>query len=49
MILNEADFNNGLDLDNQIEGINMMQLFSLAKRNPLQRQKDDDEIYECED
>jgi hypothetical protein len=37
MLLNEHD----IDFDTQIEGINMMQLFSLAKRSaPTQRPKE---------
>ena len=38
MVLNEHDLN--MEFDTQIEGINMMQLFSLAKRNPIQRSKE---------
>ena len=33
------DIDFGSDLETQIEGINMMQLFSLAKKNPVNRQK----------
>lgn len=40
MLLNEQDLACGLDFEHQLEGINMMQLFSLAKRNPIQRSKD---------
>ena len=35
MLLNEQDLTLGLDFEHQLEGINMMQLFSLAKRNPI--------------
>jgi hypothetical protein len=35
MLLNEHDLTCGLDFEHQLEGINMMQLFSLAKRNPI--------------
>jgi hypothetical protein len=35
MLLNEQDLACGLDFEHQLEGINMMQLFSLAKRNPI--------------
>ena len=35
MLLNEHDLTCGIDFEHQIEGINMMQLFSLAKRNPI--------------
>jgi hypothetical protein len=34
-LLEGEDFEFGNDLEAQIEGINMMQLFSLAKRNPV--------------
>ena len=40
MLLNEQDLTCGLDFEHQLEGINMMQLFSLAKRNPISRSKD---------
>ena len=46
MLLNEQDLNLGLDFEHQLEGINMMQLFSLAKRNPIQRPKENiEDIY----
>jgi len=49
MLINENDFTDDLDLENQIEGINLMQLFSLAKKCPIPRPKEEIvDLSECE-
>jgi len=47
---NDADLTEDIDLENEVEGINMRQLFSLAKKCPVNRHREEIvDLSECED
>lgn len=46
----DADLTGDIDLENEVEGINMRQLFSLAKKCPVSKQREEIvDLSECED
>ena len=46
----DVDLSEDIDLENEVEGINMRQLFSLAKKCPIARQKEEIvDLSDCED
>ena len=50
MLINDNDVTDNLDIENQIEGINLMQLFSLAKKSPIpiRHKEENTELSDCE-